>query len=361
LALPGQTSLTAGASAKRLTLRSALSSPFGVNNPFNAAPTRVDPINVDVTNGANIAAAYVELSRTFGRLDLTGSTRVDHFARANDTRLSPRASATVRVTDALALSGTWGRYHQQVPLVYSVNVATNADLAPMQADQGILAARWTPRSDLLLSIEAFDKQYRDYPVAANYAQLSLANTGDQIGVQELIFPMLSSGTGRSRGIELFAQQKLTKSTYGQISYTRSRVEHRALDGVWRAGGYDAPNLLTAILGAKRGTRWEFSTRASYSSGRPLSPLNTAASTAQNRLVLDVTRLNSERTPAYARLDVRVDRRFAIRGTWLSTYFEIQNVTNRENRSVQQWNAKTNRVEWRPQVALLPLIGMNWKF
>ncbi len=361
LAFPSFADLTAGVSAKRITLRSALSSPFGVRNPFSAAPGRVDAIDVNVTEGANIGAAYAELTRTIGRVDLAGSLRVDHFARANDTRLAPRASATVRLSDAVALSGTWGRYHQQVPLVYSVNVAANVGLAPMQADQGIVSLRWTPRSNLLFSVEAFDKQYRDYPVARDYVQLSLANTGDQIGVQELIFPMLSGGTGRSRGIELFAQQKLTRSTYGQISYTRSRVEHRALDGVWRAGGYDAPNLLTAILGAKRGTRWEFSTRASYSSGRPLSPLNLGASTSQNRLVFDVTRLNSERTPAYARLDVRVDRRFAIRGSWLSTYFEIQNVTNRENRSVQQWNAKTNQVEWRPQVALLPLIGLNWKF
>jgi hypothetical protein len=360
LAFPQLADVSAGVSAKHIRLRSALSSPFGVNNPFSAAPGRVDPIDVDVSAGGNITAGYVELSRTLGRVGLTGSTRVDHFARAKATRRSPRASATVRLTDALALSGTWARYHQQVPLVYTVNVAANTDLAPMQAEHGVLSARWTPRADLVFSVEAFDKQYRDYPVARNYPQLSLANTGDQIGIQELIFPMTSSGTGRSRGIELFAQKKLTSTTYGQIGYTRSRVEHRALDGVWRAGGYDAPNLLTAILGAKRGTRWEFSTRASYSSGRPRSPLNQSASRSQNRLVFDIMQLNRERTPAYARLDVRVDRRFAVGGTWLSTYFEIQNVTNRENRSVQQWNAKTNRVEWQPQVALLPVVGLNWK-
>lgn len=50
-----------------------------------------------------------------------------------------------------------------------------------------------------------------------------------------------------------------------------------------------------------------------------------------------------------------------RGSWLATYFEIQNATNRENRSVQQWNTKTRAVEWREQVALLPLVEVNWKF
>lgn len=361
LAFPSLVDVSAGAIAKRLTLRSALASPFGVRNPFSAAPGRVDPVDVNATTNADLAAVYVELSRTVGRLDLAGSARVDRFGLSEATRLSPRATATVRIAEGVALSGTWGRYHQQVPLVYAANVPVNRALAPMRADQGVASIRWTPQSNLLFSVEAFDKRYADYPVALAYPQLSLANTGDQIGVQDLIFPMRSLGTGRSRGVELFAQQKLTESVYGQVSYTRSRVEHRALDGIWRAGGYDAPNLLTVILGAKRGTRWEFSTRGSYSSGRPRSPLDVAASTAQNRLVFDVARLNAERTPAYARLDVRLDRRFAIAGTWLSTYLELQNVTNRENRSVQQWNSKTNAVEWQPQVALLPLIGMNWKF
>jgi hypothetical protein len=353
LALPGLADVAAGVSARRLNIRSGLDSPFGVQTPFSALPSRVDTTSINVTDDAVISAGYVELSRTLGR--------VDHFAKSAATRFSPRAAVGVRVTDDIALSGTWGRYHQQVPLVYIANVAANAQLAPMQADHSVLSMRWTPSSSLLLSVEGFDRQYRDYPVADRYRQLSLANTGDQIGVQDLIIPMRSAGTGRSRGVELFVQQKLTRSTYGQISYTRSRVEHRALDGIWRAGGYDAPTLLTAILGAKRGTKWEFSTRGSYSSGRPLSPLNVGASTTQNRLVFDVDRLNSERTPAYTRLDVRVDRRFAVRGSWLAMYFEIQNVTNRENRSVQEWNTKTRAVEWRPQLALFPLVGMNWKF
>jgi hypothetical protein len=361
LAFPGVVDVAAGASARRLTLGSRLASPFGVNNPYSASPGRVDTVEIDASTSADIGGAYVEFSRTLGRLDLAASSRVDHFALAAATRLSPRATATVRLTDGLALSGTWARYHQQVPLVYSANVAANRTLAPMRADHGVVALRWTPRSDLLVSVEGFDRRYTDYPVAEAYPQLSLANTGDQVSIDALIFPMRSAGTGRSRGVELFAQQKFTGSLYGQVSYTRSRVEHRALDGIWRAGGYDTPNIFTAILGAKRGTAWEFSTRGSYTSGRPRTPVDLVASTAQNRLVFDAARLNSERTPVFARLDVRVDRRFAVGRTWLSMFFEIQNITNRQNRVVEEWNAKTNAVEWRQQVALLPLIGLNWKY
>jgi hypothetical protein len=90
-------------------------------------------------------------------------------------------------------------------------------------------------------------------------------------------------------------------------------------------------------------------------------LNAVASLQQNRQVFDLQRFNQDRTPAYARLDVRIDRRFLIRGTWLSTYLDIQNITNRENRSVQLWNTKTRRAEWQEQIAFFPVIGLNWKF
>ncbi len=359
--VPGFADVNVGASAKRLTINSEISSPFGVNNPFSASRVRVDTLAVDRADGVNIAGAYLELVRSFGAVDVAASVRGDRFAQSDASRLGPRAAITWRPASAFSVSGTWGRYHQQVPIVYTVNVPANAALSPMQADHGVLAARWTPRDNLLFSVEAFDRQYRDYPVARDYAQLSLANTGDQIGVQELLFPMASDGTGRSRGLEFFAQQKFTGSTYGQVSYTRSQVEHRARDGQWRPGGYDAPNLFTAILGAKRGTKWEFSTRGSYSSGRPLTPLNAIAASEQNRLVYDLQRFNGDRTPAYARLDVRIDRRFLVRGSWLSTYLDLQNITNRDNRSVQQWNSKTRAVEWREQIAFFPVVGINWKF
>ncbi len=359
--VPGLADVNVGASAKRLTITSEISSPFGVNNPFSASRVRVDTLAANRTDGVNIAGAYLELVRSFGSVDAAASVRGDRFAQSNASRLGPRAAITWRAASAFSVSGTWGRYHQQVPIVYTVNVPANASLSPMRADHSVLAARWTPRDNVLLSVEAFDRQYRDYPVARDYAQLSLANTGDQIGVQELLFPMTSDGTGRSRGLEFFAQQKFTGSTYGQVSYTRSQVEHRARDGQWRPGGYDAPNLFTAILGAKRGTKWEFSTRGSYSSGRPLTPLNAIAASEQNRLVYDLQRFNGDRTPAYARLDVRIDRRFLVRGSWLSTYLDLQNITNRDNRSVQQWNSKLRNVEWREQIAFFPVIGINWKF
>jgi hypothetical protein len=173
--------------------------------------------------------------------------------------------------------------------------------------------------------------------------------------------MTSAGSGRARGVELFLQQKFTGRTYGQLSYTRSTVSHRALDGVWRRGAYDTPNLATLILGAKSGTRHELSMRLGYGTGRPTTPLLAEVSAAQNRLVFDTGRLNSTRAPDYFRMDVRYDHRVRVRGTWVSTYLELQNLTNRSNVTTLDWNAKQGRAQWRAQTSFLPVGGVNVKF
>jgi Carboxypeptidase regulatory-like domain/TonB-dependent Receptor Plug Domain len=352
----------AGASAKSLSISTALASPFGVQNPFSVTP-RVDPVSIDTSLTTSIVGGYLEYSRNVAdRAEVTLSGRGDRYELSGETRFSPRAALVVHVTPTLDITGTVGRYYQQVPLVYAVNVPANRTLDPIRADHAIAGFAWTPREDLRLSLEGYTKEYADYPVAIQYGQLSLANTGDQVSLADgALTPLRSSGNGRVRGAEFFLQKKFTGRTYGQVSYAWSQTRHRGIDRVLRTGAFDVPNLATVIVGQKRGTKWEYSTRVSYGSGRPITPIRANESLTQDRLVLDAARLNTLRAPDYFRMDLRLDRRFSVRRGTLATYIELQNVSGRENQAVQIWNSKTNKVEFQEQISFLPVIGMNWKF
>jgi hypothetical protein len=351
-----------GVSAKSLTISTALASPFGVQNPFSITP-RVDRINTDTSLTTSIVGGFIEYTRNVaGRVDVTLSGRGDRYALSGTTRFAPRAAAVVHVTPTIDITGTVGRYYQQVPLVYTVNVPANRKLIPIRADHAIAGASWTPREDLRMSLEGYTKEYADYPVAVAYGQLSLANTGDQVSLADgAVTPFVSQGSGRVNGVEFFLQKKFAGRTYGQLSYAWSQTRHQGRDGIRRIGAFDVPNLATVIIGQKRGTQWEYSTRASYGSGRPITPVLTAQSIQQDRLVLDVNQLNTLRAPDYFRLDLRVDRRFGIRRGTLATYLELQNVTGQSNQSVQLWNAKTKKVAYQEQISFLPVVGLNWKF
>jgi hypothetical protein len=136
------------------------------------------------------------------------------------------------------------------------------------------------------------------------------------------------------------------------------VRHRALDDVLRPGRFDLPHVATLVGGVKLTRSFEVSTRATYTSGRPITPIDEVLSREQNRAVYDTERVNAARTPEYYRLDLRADRRFAFGFGNLVLYLEVDNVTNRENIREYIWNKRENRIDTAPQSSRMIIGGIN---
>jgi hypothetical protein len=354
--------LQAGGGFKRMQGDVKISQPLGVQNPRSTDPTRVDVVDVNTSIVANIAHAYAQMTtRIAPRTHLTFGLRGDRYAYLDETRVSPRVGLTVDLTSKITASASAGRYYQQPELVYLAATPANRALDPIRADHVVAGLAYVPSPDLKLSLEVYQKKYADYPVSLEYPTMSLANIGEQNGIDSFLMPMASLGTGRARGVEFFLQKKLTGSLYGQVSYTFARTRHAALDGVLRPGAYDSPHTFATILGYKMGPRWEFSTRFTYASGRPYTPPLLAESYAQNRWIEDLAQVNASRMPDYHRLDLRADRTFLLGRINLALYMEVQNVYNRENVGSFSWNPKTRQPITDKQLGLLPVFGINVQF
>ncbi len=350
-----------GAGAKRLTIGLDRQQPLGQEDPFSTATARVNAYDLRDRYATWQASGYLQLSRPVARrLTLTLGSRVEHFAADDATRLAPRASLALRLHPRLELSLSAGRYFQLPGLVFLRADRSNAGLEPIQADHAVAGLAFTPRPDLRLSVEAYEKRYDRYPVARDYPHVSLANLGDAYDTDLYLAPFVSRGTGRARGIEVYLQKKLGRRLYGQASYAYSRVQHRALDGVLRPGRFDLPHVATVVGGIKLTRALEVSTRATYTSGRPITPLDLPLSQAQKRAVYDAGRINAERAPVYYRLDLRADRRFAFGFGNLVLYLEIDNVTNRENVRDYIWNKRENRPDTAPQGLRMVIGGLNFE-
>lgn len=349
----------AGLSSKRLRMDFALAQPLGTQNPFSTDTTRVDKVDLHLDETSWLHAGYAQWTHAvLPYIDATVGARVSHFGQIDATTLDPRAALSAHVAPGLDISLSYGRYHQAPAAVFVRADPSNTNLKPLQADHYVGNVSYIPRSDLKLTVEAYAKEYADYPVARDYREFSLANTGDVYGVFGLLFPMVSAGMGRARGIEFYAQKKLTDGLYGQLSYGYSRVEHAALDGIYRRGGFDAPHTGTVIVGYKKGAAWEFSTRFSYSTGRPTTPPLEPFSTQQNRYIYDLANLNGVRAADYHRLDLRADRRLRLGGRNVTAWFEAQNVYDRDNVFQYLWDTKSNELKSIPQIRFLPIVGFN---
>lgn len=351
----------AGAMLKRYRARYSLRQPYGVQNPLSTDSARVNAVDINDNFASYNPAVYAEYSPELGsRLTVTGGVRFDHYEILGKSRVSPRISAKYMLTDKLSASASYGIYYQQPALIYIKADPVNINLDPMESSQAVAGFNYFPVDDIRISLEGYYKQYDKYPVSVEYPTLTLANKGDDFGAGGLLFPMVSNGTGTSYGLELYVQKKLTESLYGQISYSYAKTEHKALDGVDRSASFDIPHILTIVGGYKTGD-WEFSTKFAYSAGRPYTPFNMVVSEAQNRGVLDISNINGSRTPAYQRLDIRVDRRFNFEGWSMIFFAEFLNVYNHKNIQQYIWNPKTKRPASIDQYSFLPNIGFNIKF
>ncbi len=350
-----------GGSQKVFRVHYNAQQPLGVLSPYSLTPG-VNPFFLDSSATETQTGAYLQTSKNLGsRLNLTVGGRFDRYGVLGKARFSPRAGVSYRITDKFSWRASYGQYFQQ-PLFYFLTVfPINRGAVPLRADHLVTGFSYEFNPTLRFTVEAYAKDYKDYPTALEYPSLSLANVGDTFDVSSLLFPITSAGRGRVRGIELFLEKKFRDKWFGQANLSYSRTRHAALDGIYRPGSFDYPVIANVVGGYRINPRWEISSRASFLSGRPYTPFNIAESTAQHRPIYDLSHVNGERASDYFRLDLRVDRTFTVRDKPLIVFFGVQNITNRMNFAQISWNRITNTADVSDQMGLFPLFGLDWRF
>jgi hypothetical protein len=350
-----------GGSFKTFRIDYSVKSPYGNDTPYSPVPG-IDPLSLDTRFHSYQTGAYLQISkRMAARVNVTLGGRVDHYAVLSQARFSPRAGVKVRLTDALSWNSSAGSYYQQPAFLFVSAFPRNASLVPWRADHYVTGISWSPSADLRLTAEAYRKNYSRYPVASDLPTVSLANIGDTFDVREILFPLTSAGEGYAEGVEVFVERRLTSKLYGQANLSLSRSRHAGLDGVLRPGSFDYPQVLNVLGGYRFSPAWEASARFSFLSGRPFTPYDEAVSTAQRRGVFDLTRVNAERAPAYARIDFRVDRTFTVGGRPFNLFLGVQNLTNRRNFASYSWNRRSNSLQFGEQQGIFPILGFDWRF
>ena len=299
LHLPFLETVQAGGSFKTFRIDYTAESPYGNDTPYSPVPG-IDPFFLDTRFRSYQSGAYLQASKQVAaRVNVTLGGRFDHYDILSQARFSPRAGVKVRLTDTLSWNSSVGSYYQQPAFLFVSAFPQNAALVPWRADHYVTGLAWSPGADMRVTVEAYRKNYTDYPVASGLPSVSLANIGDTFDVREILFPLTSAGEGRSQGVELFVEKRLTSKLYGQGNLSLSRTRHAGLDGVRRPGSFDYPFVFNLLGGYRLSPVWEFSARVSFLSGRPFTPYDQAVSTAQRRGVYDLTRVNAERRPTTA--------------------------------------------------------------
>ena len=172
-------------------------------------------------------------------------------------------------------------------------------------------------------------------------------------------PVVDTGAGKSYGLELLFQQKLTKNFYGVMAYTYffsefSRAQGPVLPTVW-----DSRHLLSFTGGYKLKRNWEISMRYRYAGQTPYVPTNVAASlAAYPRIVLDYSRLGEVTLDTFSQGDLRIDKKWNFKRLSFNFYLEIQNFLAQAIPQPEEYGLQRNADGTEIQPRSLVLIDTN---
>ena len=308
--------------------------------------------------GALFATFITEIAE---RLTISAGARAEYYALSKSTVVAPRLSLSYRVNDRLTFSANSGIFYQQIPLVVLSSDRRFEGLDNTRAYHFGLGLEYMLRPDTRLSIEAYDKEYDRMPLNPDDPFRSVVDDA-LFNERFTTYTNLETvGKAYTRGVEIMIQKKMAQDLYGLVSASYFRSRYQDYAGAWRDRVYDNRFIFSVIGGYKPGQEWEFSARWTYAGGRPYTPFDETASQQANLGIIDQTRINAERYPAYHSLNIRIDRKFYFDSHLLDIYLSVWNAYNRANVAGYFWNSTENMIDTQNQWSLLPIVGVEYEF
>jgi outer membrane receptor for ferrienterochelin and colicin len=253
-------------------------------------------------------------------------------------QISPRFSASYRLTGKMNLNFSMGRYYQLPPytaLGYSnpggVLINKQNDLKYIAADHLVAGFEVLTSENVQFTVEGFYKKYTHYPFSVRDSVPLSSKSADYgiFGDEELV----STSTGRAYGVEVLGRLKEFKKINLVFSYTYVRSEFRGLHSGWIPSSWDNRSLFSLTATRKFSRNWDIGLKWRFVGGAPYTPYDyeksslKAAWDIQGQGYLDYSKFNSLRLKAFHQLDLRIDKQYFFSSWSLMLYADIQNVYN----------------------------------
>lgn len=283
------------------------------------------------TSGAILAAGFTEISTAsaFG-LEFSGGLRLSHFSRTGAPYLDPRLNLIQSLSNnRLHLKLSFNASHQFLQRLQPQNFALNnpdywqlsdgEDLPVMRGNQLSMGANWS-HGGWTFDGELFGRRTQ----GLKRRFVNVMGMGDQ----------LIDGTGQSAGFDLLVQRDLGRHHFWLASTTS--FSFLSLDDEARTeipeSSYQWQEL--KFIYQVKLDRVDISAAWFFGSGKPFTPLlgtYTLPLLNGDEQVLPVFgSINSDRLPAYHRLDVSITYRFSLDKAEGSLSMNLFNVYDRSN-------------------------------
>lgn len=263
----------------------------------------------------------------------------DGYLKRNYTE--PRLGLEWRALKDTVINAAWGKHNEFPDGITVLREFGNPKLGHVKAEQAVLGVTQRLAEGWSVKAEVYQKKFDDFV----------------LGDSKLNY--INGGSGTAKGLELFVKKDLTDKFSGWLSVSLAETKRKNdITGKEFKFEYDQPVVISLVGNYKHSEKWTYGAKWSYHSGNLITPVVGTRRDAGGRLRPVYGELNSERLPAYHRLDLRADWQYSKRASY---YFELNNAYNRNNISGYEYTADYSKRKKVSELGLMPNVGFEYKF
>jgi hypothetical protein len=316
--------------------------------------------------------------RVTEKFSITGGLHGMHFNFNNSSSLEPRLSFSYQLPANQTIYLSYGLHSQLQPLpVYfqtvdfqtGVSDPSNRQLGFSRAHHWIAGYEKRFLPDWRIKAEWYYQYLFDVPVENHPSGFSMLNAGADFGFPDKV-GLVNKGTGTNKGMELTIEKFLSRGYYTLLTASLFDSRYKGSDGIERNTAFNYKYVFNALAGKEwklgngiRANAFTFDIRLSTTGGRYATPVDLQASVRSGYEVLDTLHYNSFRQDGYFRLDTKFGIRINSKKRKLSQtfYLDLQNVTNRKNIFLMQYNHEKGTAGPVYQIGFFPdiLYRIQW--
>ena len=294
-------------------------------------------------------AAYVEQVFAAGQWDIRTGLRYEYDGFSDDSYVSPRLSASYRLSPTTRLALTAGTYYQSPRFLDRAADASNATLANEKTNHVSVGINRELGKDWNVRAEAYYQQLSDLVTESDFVSGLTTNNGE----------------GTSYGLDVVVDRKFVNGWSGNVVYSYNNATLDDNDG---NGEYDAPFNYEHLLSV--GAKWQINDnilwafRWKYATGRPRDGFVIyddvlAGIGGPLRYSQEFVSNGTLRWRDFHQLNVRADYRYPIGPVDLIGFIDIINVYGAPASDQREFNAATGELQ-KDDDGPTPLIGIRFE-
>lgn len=253
-------------------------------------------------------------------------------------------------------------YYSYTDTINGQKTYPNRSLGFSRSFHAVLGYNFSFKKDYHLKIEGYAQYLFKVPIGADTADVTYSILNYNSGF--VTIPLENKGAGYNYGLEITMEKFFSQHFF--FMYTASLYEsmYKAADDIWRPTMYDVHyvmNLLGGkefVLGPKKIHTLGFDIKLVWRGGERYTPVDEAASIAQQNTVYDNNEAFTQKYPDYFRIDFGIYlKRDRPKYSWTWS-FDCQNIINRMNVEDEVFDPGTQSVIIERNLGIVPVF--SWK-